>query len=400
MRTVNHGIDRVRAAFDEESLVAGAGLVLVATVVSRLGLEALVNSTVRLVGRVGGSRPGRKVLTLVHAMAAGANCIDDADRLRAGATGGVLGHRVMAPSTLGTFLRSFSFGHVRQLDATIAETIRRAWSVGAGPGDRAMTIDLDSTVCEVHGKHKHGAAYGYTKVLGYHPLLATRADTGEVLHARMRKGSANTQRGAHRFVEELIARVRRCGAAGPLTLRADSGFWSHKVMDACIDHDVDFSIAVRAQKHVVAAIEAIDEDAWVDIDYTDRGRAQVALPALDVTGEATLDASEAAGRFELAQTPLEPLRPLLPNGRPLEGAVTASVDVRVPWSDPLRATADARVTYAEALSGELGASATQPFTVGWHAASANAAIAPATARADRSWITKSLLLFRAGIADM
>ena len=117
VRTVNHGIDRVRAAFDEESLVAGAGLVLVATVVSRLGLEALVNSTVRLVGRVGGSRPGRKVLTLVHAMAAGANCIDDADRLRAGATGGVLGHRVMAPSTLGTFLRSFSFGHVRQLEA-------------------------------------------------------------------------------------------------------------------------------------------------------------------------------------------------------------------------------------------------------------------------------------------
>lgn len=112
MRTVNHGIGRVRATFDDESLVADAGLILVATVVSRLGLEALINATVRLVGRTGGSRPGRKVLTLVHAMASGADCIDDTNRLRAGATGGILGHRVMAFSTLGTFLRSFTFGHV------------------------------------------------------------------------------------------------------------------------------------------------------------------------------------------------------------------------------------------------------------------------------------------------
>ena len=95
---------------------------------------------------------------------------------------------------------------------SIGETIRRAWSAGAGPGASPMTIDLDSTICEVHGKQKHGAAYGYTQVLGYHPLLATRADTGEVLHARLRKGSS--QRGTNRFVEELIARVRRAGATG------------------------------------------------------------------------------------------------------------------------------------------------------------------------------------------
>ena len=115
----------------------------------------------------------------------------------------------MAPSTLGTFLRAFTFGHVRQLDRVIGETIRRAWALGAGPGDAPLTIDVDSTICEVHGKAKQGAAYGYTKVLGYHPLLATRADTGEVLHARLRKGPANTQRGARRFVDELVARVRR-----------------------------------------------------------------------------------------------------------------------------------------------------------------------------------------------
>jgi hypothetical protein len=164
------------------------------SLVARLGLEALINSTVRLVGRVGGSRPGRKVLTLVHAMIAGGSHIDHADMLRAGATQGVLSHRVMAPSTLGTFLRAFTFGHIRQLDAVIAEAIRRAWNLSAGPGDRRLVIDIDSTIAEVHGKAKHGAAYGYTHKLGYHPILATRADTGEILHARLRLGSANTQR--------------------------------------------------------------------------------------------------------------------------------------------------------------------------------------------------------------
>src|SRR4029453_11277881 len=127
----------------------------------------------------GGAHPGRKLLTLVHAMVAGADCIDDADLLRSGATAAVLGHRVIAPSTLGTFLRGFTFGHVRQLDRVAEATLTRAWALGAGPGRAPMTIDLDSTVCEVHGHAKQGAAYGYTGVLGYHPLLATRADTGE-----------------------------------------------------------------------------------------------------------------------------------------------------------------------------------------------------------------------------
>ncbi len=228
MSRVSRVIDRIQVTFDDETLVADAGLIVPATLMVRLGVETLVNQTVRLVGRVGGALPGRKILTLVAAILAGGSHIDHADKLRAGATEEVLPFRVMAPSTLGTFLRSFTFGHVRQLDAVIAETIRRAWSLGAGPGSDAMTIDVDSTICEVHGKQKHGAAYGYTKVLGYHPLLATRADTGEVLHARLRKGSS--QRGHKRFVEELIARVqaRRChrpadGASrfGVLVLRAD-----------------------------------------------------------------------------------------------------------------------------------------------------------------------------------
>jgi hypothetical protein len=271
---VSRALDRVEVIFDDPSLVADAGLVVPATLMVRLGLETLINQTVRLVGRVGGSRPGRKVLTLVAAILAGASHIDHADRLRAGATERVLPFTVMAPSTLGTFLRSFTFGHIRQLDAVIAEAIRRAWSLGAGPATAPMTIDVDSTICEVYGKLKQGAAYGYTKVLGYHPLLATRADTGEVLHARLRKGSS--LRGANRFVEELIARARRAGAIGELTVRADSAFWSYALVDTLTRAGVHWSITVAISKEIRAEIEAIDEDAWHTITYPDGGEAQVA----------------------------------------------------------------------------------------------------------------------------
>jgi DDE family transposase len=139
-----------------------------------------------------------------------------------------------------------------------------------------MTMDLDSTVCEVHGHHKQGAAYGYTRTLGYHPLLATRADTGEVLHARQRTGRANTARGAARFVDELAARVRRAGATGELTMRADSGFFSAKTIKTCRRHQLHYSITVRQTKPIRQAIATIDEDAWTDIVYPDGGLAQVA----------------------------------------------------------------------------------------------------------------------------
>ena len=274
MKRVLHSIDRAEVTFDDPTLVADAGLIVPATLMVRLGLEALIDSTVRLVGRVGGALPGRKVLTLVSAILVGASHIDHADRLRAGATQKVLPFRVMAPSTLGTFLRAFTFGHVRQLDAVIAEAIRRAWSLGAGPGPSPMTVDLDSTICEVHGYQKQGAAYGYTRQLGYHPILATRADTGEVLHARLRKGSS--QRGAKRFVEELIARVRRAGATGTLTVRADSGFWSYALIDTLTRLGVGWSITVNTNRHVKACIDAIADDAWQPIAYPAGGQAELA----------------------------------------------------------------------------------------------------------------------------
>jgi hypothetical protein len=135
---------------------------------------------------------------------------------------------------------------------------------------------LDSTICEVYGKAKQAAGYGYTRVLGYHPLLATRAGTGEVLLARMRRGSANTARGAVRFVDELAANLKRAGATGPLTVRADSGFWAWKLCDRLDAHNIAWSITVRLHQTMRKAIAGIDEAAWVDIDYTIGGQAQVA----------------------------------------------------------------------------------------------------------------------------
>jgi hypothetical protein len=273
---VSHSLDAIVVDADDDHAVANAGLILAATLAQRLDLEALVNDAVDLGDRPGHFLPGRKVMTLVHAMVAGGDVIDDTDILRSGSTGGVVGHRVMAPSTCGTFLRSCSFGHVRQLDKVAEAALGGAWAAGAGPGGAAMTIDLDSTICEVYGKTKQGAAYGHSRQLGYHPLVATRADTGEVLHTRMRKGSAHTARGAERFVTETVGRVRRAGASGPLVLRADSGFWSNKVRLTCRRHQVRYSLTVRQIPAIKAAIAAIDEDSWVDIDYPDGGIAQVA----------------------------------------------------------------------------------------------------------------------------
>jgi hypothetical protein len=194
--------------FDDERAVANAGVMLPALLARRLGIEQLVDDWVGLGDGPGAANPGRKVMTMISAMALGADCIEDCDVLRSGRTSAVLGHRVAAPSTLGTFLRAFTFGHVRQLDRVLADSLRRAWAAGAGPGSERLVVDVDSFVGEVHGHDKQGAAFGYTHKRGYHPILATRAGTGEVLHIRARKGSANTARGARRFVQELIARRR------------------------------------------------------------------------------------------------------------------------------------------------------------------------------------------------
>src|SRR3972149_5336632 len=193
----SHSLDRLDVAFDDDRLVADAGLLLPATLAHHLGLKDLVDEHLDLGERPGRANVGDKLLTLVASALAGGDCIDDAAALQAGGTAGVLGFAVKAASTLGTFLRSFRWGHVRQLDAVTRHLLTRAWTAGAGPGDAPFTIDLDSTICETYGLAKEGALHhGYTHVRGYHPLLAVAAGTGDVLMARLREGRANTVRGA------------------------------------------------------------------------------------------------------------------------------------------------------------------------------------------------------------
>jgi len=273
--------DRTDVVFDDERVVVNAGIVLAVTLGRRLGIEALVDGAVKLGARPGAARPGRKVCSLVHAMLLGADSIDDCDVLRAGRTEAVLGHRPMAPSTLGTFLRSFTFGHVRQLDRVLARALGRAWRAGAGPGADRLVIDIDSFVGEVHGHDKQGAGYGYTGELGYHPILATRADTSEVVHVRQRKGQANTQRGALRFVEELLGRVRSAGATGKIVVRADSGFQNKRVCQRLRERGCEYTIGVKLARHVCDLIAQIPDEAWQPVlDYPDSGVCELAETTL------------------------------------------------------------------------------------------------------------------------
>jgi Transposase DDE domain group 1 len=193
MRSSHVVLDQVDTAFDDPRAVASAGLLLPATLAERLGIERATDQLVDLGDRPGAAHPGRKLLTLVHALTVGADGIDDVGLWRAGSTASVLGHRVMAASTVGTWLRSVTFGHVRQLDKVTGLILSRAWAAGAGPGDGPLTVDIDATICEVHGSHKQGACSGSTHTLGDHPLLATRAEGGEVLPRPAAQG-----RGQHR----------------------------------------------------------------------------------------------------------------------------------------------------------------------------------------------------------
>jgi hypothetical protein len=273
----SHSLDRLDTAFDDDRLVADAGLVLPATLAAHLGLRELVETHLDLGAAPGRANAGDKLLTLVMSALAGGDCIDDANALRAGGTERILGFSVKAASTLGTFLRSFRWGHVRQLDAVSRHLLARAWAAGAGPGGAPLTIDLDSTICETYGLAKEGGTrFTHTGVRGYHPLLAVAAGTGDVLMARLRGGNANSGRSAGHFLTETIGRVRYAGATGQLTMRADSGFYAHGVVAVCRRRDIRFSITIRQHKGVRRLIETIPEDAWTPIPYWLDGGADVA----------------------------------------------------------------------------------------------------------------------------
>ena len=306
--------DGIHIAFDDHRLVNNAGLILPATLARHLGLRELVDHHLDLGRAPGRANTGDKMMTLVASALAGGDCIDDADALRTGGMACTLGGTLKAPSTLGTFLRSFRWGHARQLDRVSRELLARAWAAGAGPGDAPFTIDLDSTICETYGLAKEGARHhGYTGKRGYHPLLAIAAGTGDVLMSRLREGRANTARGAAHFLRETVGRVRYGGANGRLTLRAGSGFYTHGVVSVCRKMDVRFSITIRQHKSLRNLIEAIPEDAWTPIPYWMDGAADVAETTHTpfqsepdaAAGAAHRPACEAHARF-----PAGPLRDL------------------------------------------------------------------------------------------
>jgi DDE family transposase len=264
-------VDPVRSArFDDASLVSAAGLVPVLALAQRAGLVELAGQHLTVPGGAG-CAAGAKVSALVAGMVAGADSIDDMGLLRHGAMGRLF-VGVRAPSTLGTFLRAFRFGHVRQLDAVAARFVAglARYSPIIGMGEPVSFLDLDDTVRATFGYAKQGAGYGYTGVKGLNALLATVCSASSapmIVATRLRKGSANSARGAARLVAEAIKTTRACGRDGVIVLRADSAYYGAEVIAAARRHDVNFSVTARQDRAVAAAIAAIPDDAWTPIRY-------------------------------------------------------------------------------------------------------------------------------------
>jgi Transposase DDE domain group 1 len=268
-----HTVVAVSAIFDEPNLVSCAGLVPVLRLAERAGLHAVAQQRVRLPASVGSAaaNAGAKITSVVAGMVAGADSIDDLGVIRHGALPGLF-EGIRAPSTLGTFLRGFTWGNVRQLDAVARETLTglsRQAPVLPGADSYAF-LDVDSTISRVYGYAKQGAEYGYTRVRGLHPLLATISTpiaAPVIAGTRLRQGSAGSARGAASFVAEAINTARAAGATGIVLARMDSAFDSHAVVATCIRAGAHFSITTKQTRPVRAAIEAIDPQGWVPIDY-------------------------------------------------------------------------------------------------------------------------------------
>jgi hypothetical protein len=274
----SHTSQRLQVSFDDRRVIAHAGLLLPARLAQRLGLAELIEEQVDLGEAAGRAHVGAKAMTLIASLLVGGDCIEEAGNLRAPGMEKVLGHRILAPSTLGTFLRSFTYGHSRQFQRVGELALARAWQLGVGPGDGQLTIDLDSTICETYGRQKQGAGRTYSRVRGFHPLLATSAETEDILHWGLRGGNASPQRGAARFLTETLRRVRRAGARGPLVVRGDSGFYIEALIRACRAQGAQFSITARQYAPVTRAIGQIPEESWSPIPWAD-GRAEVAETA-------------------------------------------------------------------------------------------------------------------------
>ena len=284
----SHELDRLLVTADDASLVADAGLLLPAVLGQRLGLPDLLGARV-----TAGPHAADKCLTLIHSALAGGDCIDDVNALRAGATQAVLGHRAVAASTVGTFLRSMRWGHARQLDAVSRALLGQAARAGAwqvAPLTGPFVVDIDATLVETYGLAKRGGSEVMrTGRRGYHPILAVAAGTGDVLHARLRRGRTNDASGAPAFVSETLNRLRDAGAGGPVVLRADSGFYLADVLAACRAAGAGFSIGARMIGRMRALTADLDETAWTSVPYFEAGAAvaEIGWLAFDQSGPRT-----------------------------------------------------------------------------------------------------------------
>jgi hypothetical protein len=267
----------VRATFDDPNLVSCAGLVPVMRLAQTVGLPAAVGDRVHLPGDTG-SNPAGKVTTIVAGMLAGADSIDDLDIARHGGMPSLF-TGVYAPSTLGSFLRTFTHGHVRQLQAAARDTlIALACRVPLLDGADVLTfVDIDSMLRRVYGKQKQGIGFGHAKVggynvylRGYHPLIATLSTplSAPVIAAtRLRAGNAGSARGAASMIAEAITTARSCGASGEIVVRADSAFYTKTVITTCRRRKVRFSVTTRIDAKIRAACDSVGESEWIDIKY-------------------------------------------------------------------------------------------------------------------------------------
>jgi hypothetical protein len=258
------------ARFDDPNLVSCAGLAPVLQLAQRAGLQRLVGEHVSI-GKPGGAVAQVKVPVLVAGMVAGADSIEDMGLLRHGAMDRLF-IGVRAPSTLGTFLRAFTFGHVRQLDAVAARLLARLCrQAPLLPGAAELAyIDVDDTVRATYGYGKQGAGRGYTGVKGLNALIATvstRSGPPVIAATRLRKGSTNSARGAARLVADALVTAQAAGASGLRVLRADSAFYNHDVIAAVSRQRARFSITARQDSAVRKAIASIDQSAWTTIRY-------------------------------------------------------------------------------------------------------------------------------------
>jgi hypothetical protein len=250
--------------------VAAGGLVPVLALADRVGLRALADEQLTVPSDKG-AHAGSKVAALVAGMVAGADSIEDMDLLRHGGMAGLF-TGIYAPSTLGSFLRSFAFGHVRQLDAVASRLVAdlAAQTPLLPDAGQIAYLDVDDTIRATHGYAKQGAGYGYSGVKGLNALLAALSSPGSapvIVATRLRKGSANSARGAARLVADALRTSRACGASGLLVVRADSAFYGRDVVAAIGRAKARFSITARQDVAVKRAIAAIGEDAWTAIHY-------------------------------------------------------------------------------------------------------------------------------------